>query len=166
MPYARDSRGRGHGPGLPVTRCSFIVFVCLDPAHLPPWLSPSIFKASKHPIRPALTSHLLLLQYASGTQSTGPLSISLLVLQINSQCTPLVPPPPIAPHLPQHLSNYAYILYVDRGCSASPRDYLALADFAKQSRINALWSTRLFDLRSRPVRVRRSSKYSSRSLGI
>jgi hypothetical protein len=130
---------------------------------LPPWL---IFKASNLYIRRNLVSHLSLSQYASGTPSTGPLSIFLLVLQINSQCTPLAPPPPIAPHSLQHLSNYAYTLYVDRGRSASPHNYLAFTDFAKQSRTNALWSTRLFDLRSRPIRVRRSSEYGSNDLGI
>ncbi len=155
--------GRGHGPGYPVTRCSFIRRIRV--VHFPPWLRPSIFKASKQSIRRTLISHLSLSQYASGTPSMGPLSISLLVLQINSQCTPLVPPP-IAPHSPRHLSNYAYTLYVDRGCLASPHNYLAFADFAKQSRTNALWSTRLFNLRSRPIRVRCSTEYSSHDLGI
>ena len=133
---------------------------------LPPWLKLSISKASDLSIRRALLSHLLLSQCASGIPSTGPLSIFLLVLQINSQCTHLVPPPLIAPHSRQHLSNYACTLYADRGCSASLHNYLAFSDFAKQPRTNALWSTRLFDLRSRPIRVGRSSEYSSYGLWI
>jgi hypothetical protein len=113
-----------------------------------------------------LVSHLLLSQYASGTPSTGPLSIFLLVLQINSQCIHLVPPRLIPLHSPQHLLNYACTLYADRGRSSSLHNYLAFADFAKQSRTNALRSTRLFDLRSRSIGIRGSSKYSSHGVGI
>ena len=62
-----------------------------------------------------LVSHILLSQYASGTPSTGPLSIFLLVLQINSQCTPSVLLLPTGRRMQRHLSSCAYTRYVDRG---------------------------------------------------
>ena len=65
-------------------------------------------------IRPH-NSNIHSLQSASGTPLMDLLSTSLLVRRINFQCTPSVPPLPIGQHMRQHLSNYAYTRYVDRG---------------------------------------------------
>lgn len=61
------------------------------------------------------------------------LSTSLLVPQINFQCTPLVPPLPTGQRMPRHLSNYAYTPYVDRGRQHLTFKPLIRADSASQS---------------------------------